>query len=831
MKRFFIAAFLWLLAAPAFGQWQVPSSCITVGRGAGVTGFLSGCANTGIIGRLNVQLNSVNGILSIAQLPAAPSYLGIFPFGSVAATSYALAADGTGSDIGLYINRPTGGSIKFKENAGIDQVAILTNGTVQITPVAGLNRAIDNTQNLSGTVAGSFNANSILINSDTAAATGSTAFLNGLTVNHLFGGSTVKGGRNAFFSNLILSSATSASNANRNYAAVVGEATASTADNGTGGTPAGALFASNFVSFLGTGATNWFAVTGGEVDIGIQTGASATIKYGWSVILAGGDAVQGSNYDAAFAVSSFSGATTLGFKNVLLISASNGGFPLGANSCIICTADGSAVTILKGIDLSGVIISGTGNTAFKSPGFAVNGTGAISSGLAGTATGQLSLVGTTSGTAIITAQATAGTPTLTLPNASGTFVVNASSPLARDVNTGNITCATCLTANQTITLSGDVTGSGATAITTTLATTQPGAHTWTAIQTHQIVALGGTAPTAGGDGIILSNTTAAAAGAQQNSPNIHLIGQGWKTNSTAASQTVDWLITNQPVQGAANPSSTLIFSSQINGGGYTTRFNLTTDGFLTLSGPGGGSLAGGGLTWIGQDPGNPDYSGFWMLPNGTAPTNANYVLVACNNTGTNCAGGSDPVLYWNAPVSGGGHQFKVANHAPSITIFDVSTASTSKITGTLTVAGGVGISGATFTDTLNVITMANTATTSAVCYATGTGLLTYDGTLGTCTVSDERKKNMGPRITGALDKLLKINGVYYTWKDQTMGAGRQIGVGAQTVEEVFPELVQTDSNGTKSADYQRLAAPIIEAIRELDAKIKRLERRQKWRAH
>lgn len=148
---------------------------------------------------------------------------------------------------------------------------------------------------------------------------------------------------------------------------------------------------------------------------------------------------------------------------------------------------------------------------------------------------------------------------------------------------------------------------------------------------------------------------------------------------------------------------------------------------------------------------------------------------------------------------------------------DVGTASTSKTTGALVVTGGAGVSGATFTDTLNVITMANTATTSAVCYNTATGLVTYDGTIGTCTVSDERLKNIGNPIPNALDKLLAIHGVYYTWKEPTLDRRRQIGVSAQAVERVFPELVQTDSTGTKSADYQRLTAPIIEALRELKA--------------
>jgi len=119
-------------------------------------------------------------------------------------------------------------------------------------------------------------------------------------------------------------------------------------------------------------------------------------------------------------------------------------------------------------------------------------------------------------------------------------------------------------------------------------------------------------------------------------------------------------------------------------------------------------------------------------------------------------------------------------------------------------------------NTLSVITMANAATTSAVCYNTGTGLFTYNGTVGTCTVSDARLKDVDGPITGALDKLLQISGVNFHFKDQRKyGPGPQIGVVAQAVEAVFPQLVSTDEDGTKSADYQKLVAPIIEAIREL----------------
>lgn len=75
-------------------------------------------------------------------------------------------------------------------------------------------------------------------------------------------------------------------------------------------------------------------------------------------------------------------------------------------------------------------------------------------------TGTLGLSGTTSGTATITPQATAGTPTLTLPNASGTFAVSATSPVVLSATTGAITCPTCATSSG----GGAVTGTAPVAV-------------------------------------------------------------------------------------------------------------------------------------------------------------------------------------------------------------------------------------------------------------------------------------------------------------------------------------------------------------------------------
>jgi hypothetical protein len=92
-------------------------------------------------------------------------------------------------------------------------------------------------------------------------------------------------------------------------------------------------------------------------------------------------------------------------------------------------------------------------------------------------------------------------------------------------------------------------------------------------------------------------------------------------------------------------------------------------------------------------------------------------------------------------------------------------------------------------------------------------------------VSDARLKKNVETMSGVLDKLTKMRGVYYDWKDPARQAeGRKIGLIAQEVEEVFPELVRATvvpggdlTGGTKVVSYSELVAPLIEAVKELKA--------------
>ena len=108
-----------------------------------------------------------------------------------------------------------------------------------------------------------------------------------------------------------------------------------------------------------------------------------------------------------------------------------------------------------------------------------------------------------------------------------------------------------------------------------------------------------------------------------------------------------------------------------------------------------------------------------------------------------------------------------------------STASTSKTTGALKVTGGVGVSGA-----LNV----------------GGDVVAYAS-------SDRRLKDNIQNIKNPIQKVQKLNGVTWDWNsnaDELQQSLPNVGVIAQEVEEVLPQLVHDRENGFKAVDYARL---------------------------
>lgn len=90
---------------------------------------------------------------------------------------------------------------------------------------------------------------------------------------------------------------------------------------------------------------------------------------------------------------------------------------------------------------------------------------------------------------------------------------------------------------------------------------------------------------------------------------------------------------------------------------------------------------------------------------------------------------------------------------------------------------------------------------------------------GWATASDKKLKTDINEISGpaALAKLSQIRGVSYKWKTHPE-SGEHLGVIAQEVEKVFPQLVRVDHiTGNLNVEYNGLIAPLISAVNELKA--------------
>lgn len=96
--------------------------------------------------------------------------------------------------------------------------------------------------------------------------------------------------------------------------------------------------------------------------------------------------------------------------------------------------------------------------------------------------------------------------------------------------------------------------------------------------------------------------------------------------------------------------------------------------------------------------------------------------------------------------------------------------------------------------------------------------------------SDIRLKDRIERIVNSIELLNKINGVRFHWKQDEIskavhnyGDEEELGVIAQEIEEVFPQLVQTRDTGYKAVRYDRIIPVLIEAVKEQQKQIEELK--------
>ena len=95
------------------------------------------------------------------------------------------------------------------------------------------------------------------------------------------------------------------------------------------------------------------------------------------------------------------------------------------------------------------------------------------------------------------------------------------------------------------------------------------------------------------------------------------------------------------------------------------------------------------------------------------------------------------------------------------------------------------------------------------------------------STSDIRLKDNIKTIDKALNKVNEIQGIEFDWieKQEVHGnSGHDIGVIAQEIEKVLPDVVTTRDNGYKAVKYEKIVPLLIEAIKDLSKQVDGLKR-------
>ena len=106
---------------------------------------------------------------------------------------------------------------------------------------------------------------------------------------------------------------------------------------------------------------------------------------------------------------------------------------------------------------------------------------------------------------------------------------------------------------------------------------------------------------------------------------------------------------------------------------------------------------------------------------------------------------------------------------------------------------------------------------------TSTGSIKSDTTIRAkafYTDSDKRLKKIIGDLNIDIDKILELSLIYYTFNNDP-SKKEEIGVIAQEIREVCPQIVSEDENGMLSVDYSKLSILALYCIKDLYGKLKK----------
>jgi hypothetical protein len=108
---------------------------------------------------------------------------------------------------------------------------------------------------------------------------------------------------------------------------------------------------------------------------------------------------------------------------------------------------------------------------------------------------------------------------------------------------------------------------------------------------------------------------------------------------------------------------------------------------------------------------------------------------------------------------------------------------------------------------------------------TGSGSLNVRGDITAFALSDQRLKQDVEPISQALDKVRQLQGITFKWNmlaEDKNHDRRDVGLLAQQVQSVLPEVVTQRDNGYLAIQYEKLVPLLVEAIKELSNQLDQL---------
>lgn len=247
----------------------------------------------------------------------------------------------------------------------------------------------------------------------------------------------------------------------------------------------------------------------------------------------------------------------------------------------------------------------------------------------------------------------------------------------------------------------------------------------------------------------------------------------------------------------------------VQGSYFTTSAALTSGpAFMSTVSAGSSSVFGS----LGADPSgsNMDYKGGFAHNVGFDSATGNFIVIG---DGTNNGGsmmlssvGGNGIEFYTIPATGGTNQTISGND-----MYNNHRKMVIDQNGRLTVYGAVHVSG-------TGLAVGTSLTPSAT-----DGRIDASNDVVAFSTSDERLKKDVEIITHALEKVLALRGVTFTWDEEQHlvhgYTGKDTGVIAQDVEKVLPEVVQHRDNGYMAVKYEKMMGLLIEAIKELNTKV------------